>query len=224
MEHPLFIGIDVAKERLDINVQPSGEAFTVTRDEPGLADLARRLEALGPRLIALEATGGYEIVVAATLAAAALPVVVVNPRQIRGVCALDRAAGQNGHARRARDCRVRRRRAAGGAPHPGCPSPLAGAARGAAAATRGYARRRAQPPPLDRAAAETSTRRPHPLARARPPRARSRYRYDPSCLAPVAGDRESSCAPCQASAPSPPARSSPISPSSATWTAARSRP
>src|SRR5690349_5424017 len=80
---PFFIGIDVAKDRLDVNVQPSGEAFTVTRDEVGLADLARRAAALAPLVIALEATGGYEVVVAATLAAAALPVVVVNPRQIR---------------------------------------------------------------------------------------------------------------------------------------------
>ena len=80
---PVFIGIDVAKDRLDVNVQPSGQAFAVTRDESGLADLARRLTALGPVVIALEATGGYETVVAATLAAAALPVVVVNPRQIR---------------------------------------------------------------------------------------------------------------------------------------------
>lgn len=80
---PIFIGIDVAKDRLDANVQPSNDAFTVTRDEPGLAELVRRLEALRPALIALEATGGYEVVVAATLAAAALPVVVVNPRQIR---------------------------------------------------------------------------------------------------------------------------------------------
>jgi transposase len=73
----------VAKDRLDANVQPSNDAFTVTRNEPGLAELVRRLEALRPALIALEATGGYEVVVAATLAAAALPVVVVNPRQIR---------------------------------------------------------------------------------------------------------------------------------------------
>lgn len=80
---PFFIGIDVAKDRLDVNVQPSGKAFTVTRDEVGLADLARRAAALAPLVIALEATGGYEVVVAATLAAAALPVVVVNPRQIR---------------------------------------------------------------------------------------------------------------------------------------------
>lgn len=70
---PLFIGIDGAKDRLDVNVQPSGDAFTITRDESGLADLARRLEALGPRLIALEATGGYEVVVPATLAAAVRP-------------------------------------------------------------------------------------------------------------------------------------------------------
>ena len=80
---PIFIGIDVAKDHLDLNIQPSGEAFTTTRDEVGLADLVHRLEALRPRLIALEATGGYETVVAATLAAAALPVVVINPRQIR---------------------------------------------------------------------------------------------------------------------------------------------
>lgn len=80
---PIFIGIDVAKDRLDINIQPSGEAFTVTRDEAGLAELTHRAAALGPVVIALEATGGYEVVVAATLAAAALPVVVVNPRQIR---------------------------------------------------------------------------------------------------------------------------------------------
>ena len=80
---PIFIGIDVAKDRLDVNVQPSNEAFSVSRDEPGLAELVRRLEALRPVVMALEATGGYEVVVAATLAAAALPVVVVNPRQIR---------------------------------------------------------------------------------------------------------------------------------------------
>jgi transposase len=80
---PIVIGIDVAKDRLDVHVQPSGEAFTVTRDEAGLGDLVRQAAALSPSVIALEATGGYEVVVAATLAAAALPVVVVNPRQIR---------------------------------------------------------------------------------------------------------------------------------------------
>ena len=80
---PLFVGIDVAKERLDVHLQPSGEAFTVARNDQGLADLVRRLQPLGVTLIALEATGGDEDVVAATPAAAALPVAVVNPRQIR---------------------------------------------------------------------------------------------------------------------------------------------
>jgi transposase len=80
---PLFVGIDVAKERLDVHLQPGGETFTVARNDPGLADLVRRLQPRGVTLIALEATGGYEVFVAATLAAAALPVAVVNPRQIR---------------------------------------------------------------------------------------------------------------------------------------------
>ena len=80
---PIFIGIDVAKDRLDVNLQPSGESFHVARDEPGLAELVRRLLPRGVELIALEATGGYEVVVAATLATAGLPVAVVNPRQIR---------------------------------------------------------------------------------------------------------------------------------------------
>jgi len=80
---PIFVGIDVAKNRLDVHIQPSGEAFAVTRDEVGLADLARRVAILSPLVVALEATGGYEVVVAATLAAAALPVVVINPRQVR---------------------------------------------------------------------------------------------------------------------------------------------
>lgn len=80
---PLFVGIDVAKDRLDVHLQPGGETFTVARNDQGLADLVRRLQPLGVALIALEATGGYEVMVAATLATAALPVAVVNPRQIR---------------------------------------------------------------------------------------------------------------------------------------------
>ena len=80
---PIFVGIDVAKDRLDVHVQPSGEAFSVRRDDAGLTDLVRRLHPLAPTLVALEATGGYEVVVAATLAATGLPVAVINPRQIR---------------------------------------------------------------------------------------------------------------------------------------------
>jgi transposase len=78
-----FIGIDVAKDKLDVHVRPSGEAFGVARDAKGLIDLVERLRMLTPTLIVLEATGGFERTVAAALAAAKLPLVVVNPRQIR---------------------------------------------------------------------------------------------------------------------------------------------
>ena len=81
MEH--FVGIDVAKDRLDVQVRPSGERVAVARDGEGLAALVERLQTLAPALIVIEATGGYETVVASALAAARLPLAVVNPRQIR---------------------------------------------------------------------------------------------------------------------------------------------
>lgn len=79
----LFVGLDVAKDHLDIHVRPSGDAFVVPPDEAGLTQLAARLPALHPALVVLEATGGYEATVAATLASAHRPLAVVNPRQIR---------------------------------------------------------------------------------------------------------------------------------------------
>jgi transposase len=78
-----FVGIDVAKDRLDIHVRPTGEAFAVARDGEGLAALVEQLRSLRPQLIVLEATGGFEATVAAALAAANLPLAVINPRQIR---------------------------------------------------------------------------------------------------------------------------------------------
>jgi transposase len=80
---PRFVGIDVGKAHLDVHVHPSGAAFRVSRDLAGLDDLVLRLGVASPALIVLEATGGYERVVVAALAGASLPVVVVNPRQIR---------------------------------------------------------------------------------------------------------------------------------------------
>ena len=77
------IGIDVSKDRLDVAVHPSGEHFALARDAAGLDALVARLTPLLPRVIALEATGGYESVVAAALAAAGLAVAVVNPAQVR---------------------------------------------------------------------------------------------------------------------------------------------
>jgi transposase len=79
----IFIGIDVSKDRLDVCVRPGGEAFAVARDGAGVAALIERLRGLAAELIVLEATGGFEQVVAAGLAGGGLPVVVVNPRQIR---------------------------------------------------------------------------------------------------------------------------------------------
>ena len=79
----ITVGIDVSKDRLDIAVRPSGEVFAIERNPAGLEQLTLRLGALSPNLVALEASGGFETVVAAALAAARLPVVVVNPAQIR---------------------------------------------------------------------------------------------------------------------------------------------
>src|SRR4051812_47441883 len=91
----IVIGIDVSKDRLDVHVLPGRDAFAVARDGAGLADLCARLVPLvvplAPGLVALEATGGFETVVAAGLAAAGLPVVVVNPAQVR---AFAQALGQ----------------------------------------------------------------------------------------------------------------------------------
>ena len=75
------VGIDVAKAQLDVAVEPTGETWTVPRSRGGLRRLEGRLQALGPSRIVVEASGGYERLVVATLAAAGLPVVVVNPRQ-----------------------------------------------------------------------------------------------------------------------------------------------
>ena len=79
----MFVGVDVAKAELVVSIVPSAERFTVANDERGVRTLTERLRAIGPTLIVLEATGGYELLGVAALAAAALPVVVVNPRQVR---------------------------------------------------------------------------------------------------------------------------------------------
>lgn len=94
---PSFIGIDVSKDRLDVHVLPSRRAFAVARDGEGLDKLIGALRGLAPALIVLpalimpQATGGFEVTVAAALAGAGLPLAVVNPRQIR---AFARAVGR----------------------------------------------------------------------------------------------------------------------------------
>lgn len=80
---PCFVGIDVSKDRLDVHIQPVARAFAVARTGAGLEQLLVELRALTPQLVVLEATGGFELTVAAALAGAGLPLAVVNPRQIR---------------------------------------------------------------------------------------------------------------------------------------------
>ena len=79
----IYIGIDVAKAKVDVAVRPTGERWEVPRDEAGIPQLVSALKALGPAVVLLEATGGLELPLVAALAADALPVVVVNPRQVR---------------------------------------------------------------------------------------------------------------------------------------------
>lgn len=77
-----YVGIDVSKHRLDVALS-KGEAFAISYDETGLKALLAQMTALAPQLIILEATGGLQIRAAGELAAAGLPVAVVNPRQVR---------------------------------------------------------------------------------------------------------------------------------------------
>jgi transposase len=88
---PVTIGIDVSKLRLDVAARPSGDSWQVPNEEPGIRQLVERLQSLRPQLIVLEASGGWEILAASSLAEAGLPVAVVNPRQVRDFA---RAIGQ----------------------------------------------------------------------------------------------------------------------------------
>src|ERR1700674_303544 len=88
---PCFLGIDVAKAQLDVALRPSGERWAVPNDASGGATLVDRGQALHPTLIVLEATGGLARAGTSAFATAGLPVVVVNPRQVRDFA---RATGQ----------------------------------------------------------------------------------------------------------------------------------
>jgi transposase len=79
----VYVGIDVSKSSLNVHILPTAEAFSLERHATGLDTFIEKLQAMESALIVLEATGGFEITVAAALAMAVLPVVVMNPRQIR---------------------------------------------------------------------------------------------------------------------------------------------
>jgi transposase len=82
-DESLYVGIDVCKRNLDIAVRPTGQQWTVSNDDVGITSLVADLRALGPVLVVLEATGGYEVSVTAALVAAGLPLAVTNPRHVR---------------------------------------------------------------------------------------------------------------------------------------------
>jgi len=88
---PVFVGLDVSKATLEVALRPTAEAWQVANDEAGIAELVAWLRRLKPALLVGEATGGFERPVVAALAAAGMPVVVANPRQVRDFA---KAAGQ----------------------------------------------------------------------------------------------------------------------------------
>ena len=90
MSTHVYVGIDVSQSQLDVAVRP-GARFSASNDEPGWTTVVAQLRRLAPVRIVLEATGGLEMPLAGALAADGLPVVVVNPRQVRDFA---RATGQ----------------------------------------------------------------------------------------------------------------------------------
>jgi len=81
-ETSINVGIDVSKDTLDAALS-TGEGFSRANDEKGILALVEQLKGFQPERIVLEATGGYEQALVAELAVNALPVTVVNPRQVR---------------------------------------------------------------------------------------------------------------------------------------------
>ncbi len=83
MVEQVVVGIDVSKAKLDVAPLPGGEQFTVSNDRHGIGELRRRVSPLARSRVVLEATGKLEQLAVSELAAAGLPVVVINPAQVR---------------------------------------------------------------------------------------------------------------------------------------------
>ena len=79
----VYVGIDVSKARLDVAVRPTGDEWSDANSDAGIARVVARLEGLHPELVVLEATGGFQLPLTGALAVVHLPVVVINPRQVR---------------------------------------------------------------------------------------------------------------------------------------------
>jgi len=83
MNSQIFIGLDVSKQHLDVAVRPLNRHIVIPNTEAGIKRLVKRLTAIKPQLIVLEASGGYEFLVTAALAEVQLPVALVNPQAVR---------------------------------------------------------------------------------------------------------------------------------------------
>ena len=83
MHEDVFVGIDIAQETLDVHVLPQGNAFKSRNDADGIEKLIKHLQRVAPTVIVMEASGGFEINLAAQLGGANLPLAIVNPRQVR---------------------------------------------------------------------------------------------------------------------------------------------
>ena len=83
MDTKSYIGVDVAKDHLDIAIRPEGKIWTIQNNDKEIKELVTQIQETSPELIVMEATGGLEINVASSLALTGLPVAVVNPRQVR---------------------------------------------------------------------------------------------------------------------------------------------
>jgi len=80
---PAFVGLDIAKDHIDVSVRPTNDRWQADQTDDGLAQLVTRVATLTPALVVVEATGGYETAIVTALAIAHVPVAVVNPRQVR---------------------------------------------------------------------------------------------------------------------------------------------
>jgi transposase len=96
MDQPaVWVGVDVSKAELVVAVRPSGEQFSLANEGRAVRSLIKHLVALNCARIVVEATGGYETLLVASLQAAALPVVLVNPRWVRSFARGLGAVGQD---------------------------------------------------------------------------------------------------------------------------------
>ena len=83
MNTNIYVGIDVAKDSLDVHILPHAQRIHYTTNAKDVQKLTEQLRKLKIKLIVLEATGGYGTTLAAELQQAGLAVAVVNPRQVR---------------------------------------------------------------------------------------------------------------------------------------------